>query len=150
MVLDGRLLDLVGSLVAFGNLHPVEKATIEDHNYNYLYEDSDGFHFMNAENYDQVQVPKDVIGNAAPYLQENMTVKLSLHGAVPVAVQLPQRATLEVVETEPVTKGQTASSSYKPAKLSNGVRTMVPPHIGTGTRIVIMTEAGSYVERAKD
>ena len=128
----------------------VEKATIEDHNYNYLYEDGDGFHFMNTENYDQVLVPKDVVGDAAPYLQENMTVKLSLHGLIPVAIQLPQRATLEVVDTEPVTKGQTASSSYKPAILSNGVRTAVPPHVGAGTRIVVMTEDGSYVERAKD
>ena len=95
-------------------------------------------------------MPEDVVGSAAPYLQENMTVKLSLHGVIPVAIQMPQRATLEVVETEPVTKGQTASSSYKPAILSNGVRTAVPPHIGTGTRIVVMTEDGSYVERAKD
>jgi elongation factor P len=79
-----------------------------------------------------------------------MTVKLSMHDATPVAIQLPQRATLEVVETEPVTKGQTASSSYKPAVLSNGVRTAVPPHISAGTRIVVMTEDGSYVERAKD
>jgi len=68
----------------------------------------------------------------------------------PVAITLPQRVTLEVVDTEPVTKGQTASSSYKPAILSNGVRTGVPPHVGTGTRIVVMTEDGSYVERAKD
>src|SRR5260221_14490492 len=128
----------------------VEKATIEDHNYNYLYEDADGFHFMNTENYDQIQVSKEIIGSAAPYLQENMSVKLSLHDMVPVAIQMPQRATLEVVETEPVTKGQTASSSYKPAILSNGVRTNVPPHVGTGTRIVVMTEDGSYVERAKD
>src|SRR5438105_14134668 len=128
----------------------VEKATIEDHNFNYLYEDADGFHFMNTDTYDQVQVPKDIVGNAAPYLQENMTVKLSLHGAIPVAIQMPQRAILEVVETEPVTKGQTASSSYKPAILSNGVRTAVPPPIGTGTRIVVLTEDGSYVERAKD
>jgi len=128
----------------------VEKATVEDHNYNYLYEDADGFHFMNAETYDQVQVSKEIVGSSAPYLQENMTVKLSLHDMNPVAIQLPQRATLEVVDTEPVTKGQTASSSYKPAILSNGVRTAVPPHIGTGTRIVVMTEDGSYVERAKD
>jgi elongation factor P len=128
----------------------VEKATVEDHNFNYLYEDGDGFHFMNAETYDQVQVSKEIVGSAAPYLQENMVVKLSLHDLNPVAIQLPQRATLEVVETEPVTKGQTASSSYKPAILSNGVRTAVPPHIGTGTRIVVMTEDGSYVERAKD
>jgi elongation factor P len=105
---------------------------------------------MNAETYDQVQVPKDIVGAAAPYLQENMTVKLSIHDHTPVAIQMPQRATLEVVDTEPVTKGQTASSSYKPAVLSNGVRTAVPPHIGTGSRIVVMTEDGSYVERAKD
>jgi elongation factor P len=128
----------------------VEKATVEDRNFNYLYEDADGFHFMNNETYDQVQVSKEIVGSSAPYLQENMTVKLSMHDMNPVAIQLPQRATLEVVETEPVTKGQTASSSYKPAILSNGVRTAVPPHIGTGTRIVVMTEDGSYVERAKE
>src|SRR5690606_30548357 len=116
----------------------VERATIEDRNYNFLYEDGDGFHFMNAETYDQVQVPKDVVGNSAPYLQENMTVKLSMHDVVPVAITLPQRVTLEVVETEPVTKGQTASSSYKPAMLSNGVRSAVPPHVGVGTRIVVL------------
>jgi elongation factor P len=75
---------------------------------------------------------------------------LSVYDGTAVALTLPQRVTLEVVDTEPVTKGQTASSSYKPAKLSNGVRTNVPPHIGVGTRIVIMTEDGSYVERAKD
>jgi elongation factor P len=128
----------------------VERATLEERNFNYLYEDGDGFHFMNPETYDQVLVSKDIVGGAAAYLQENMTVKLSLHDLNPIAVQLPQRATLEVVETEPVTKGQTASSSYKPAVLSNGVRTAVPPHVTTGTRIVVMTEDGSYVERAKD
>ena len=128
----------------------VERAFVEDREHQFLYHDGDGFHFMNTENYDQVMVAKDVIGSAAPYLQENMQVKLSLHGVLPVAIQMPQRATLEVVDTEPVTKGQTASSSYKPAILSNGVRTAVPPHIGVGTRIVIMTEDGSYVERAKD
>ncbi|MEZ5765222.1 MAG: elongation factor P [Xanthobacteraceae bacterium] len=115
-----------------------------------LYQDGDGFHFMNNETYDQIQVPKDVIGDYEPYLQENMTVKLSMYDTTPVAIQLPQRVTLEVVETEPVTKGQTASSSYKPAILANGVRTNVPPHVGPGTRIVVMTEDGSYVERAKD
>jgi elongation factor P len=128
----------------------VEKATVEDTNFNYLYEDADGFHFMNTDTYDQVQVSKEIVGDAAPYLQENMTVKLSLHDMNPVAITMPQRATLEVVETEPVTKGQTASSSYKPAILSNGVRTSVPPHVSAGTRIVVMIEDGSYVERAKD
>jgi elongation factor P len=145
-----RLSDGVKISERYKTTDQVEKATVEDRNFNYLYEDGDGFHFMNAETYDQVQVPKDVVGSAAPYLQENMTVKLSMYDATPVAIQMPQRATLEVKETEPVTKGQTASSSYKPAILSNGVRTNVPPHIGVGTRIVVMTEDGSYVERAKD
>ena len=86
----------------------------------------------------------------AVYLQENMTVRLSMHDGVPVASELPQRVVLEVTETEPTTKGQTASSSYKPAILSNGVRTLVPPHISAGTRIVVMTADGSYAERAKE
>src|ERR1700753_137448 len=145
-----RISDGIKISERFKTTDQVERATVEERNFNYLYEDGDGFHFMNPENYDQVQVPRDVGGGAAAYLQENMLVKLSLHDLTPIAVQLPQRATLEVVETEPVTKGQTASSSYKPAMLSNGVRTAVPPHISTGTRIVVMTEDGSYVERAKD
>src|SRR5215468_2397419 len=145
-----RISDGVKISERYKTTDQVEKATVEERNFNYLYEDGDGFHFMNAETYDQVQVTKDIVGGSAAYLQENMTVKLSLHDGNPIAVQLPQRASLEVVDTEPVTKGQTASSSYKPATLSNGVRTSVPPHITTGTRIVVMTEDGSYVERAKD
>ena len=86
----------------------------------------------------------------AAYLQPEMKVKLLMHESVPVSIELPQKVTLEVAETEPSVKGQTASSSYKPAVLSNGVRTMVPPFVGPGTRIVVMTADGSYVERAKD
>lgn len=145
-----RISDGVKISERYKTTDQVERAFVEDRDFNYLYQDGDGFHFMNNETYDQVQVSPDIVGDNAPYLQENMTVKLSMHEGTPVAIQLPQRATLEVVETEPVTKGQTASSSYKPAILSNGVRTLVPPHISAGTRIVIMTEDGSYVERAKD
>ncbi|MGY4624676.1 elongation factor P [Bradyrhizobium sp. USDA 4486] len=145
-----RISDGVKISERYKTTDQVEKATIEERNYTYLYEDGDGFHFMNPETYDQVQVPKDVVGDAAAYLQESMTVKLSMHDTNPVSIALPQRVTLEVVETEPVTKGQTASSSYKPAVLSNGVRTTVPPHITVGTRVVVMTEDGSYAERAKD
>ena len=105
---------------------------------------------MNLENYEQIQVPEDVIGDAKAYLEAEMMVKLSVFEGNAVAIEMPQRATLEVLETEPATKGQTASSSYKPATLSNGVRTNVPPFIGPGTRIVVMTADGSYVERAKD
>jgi elongation factor P len=145
-----RISDGVKVSERYKTTDQVERAFVEDRDYNFLYSDGDGFHFMNNETYDQIQVSPDIVGDFAPYLQENMTVKLSMHEGTPVSIQLPQRATLEVVETEPVTKGQTASSSYKPAKLSNGVRTMVPPHVSTGTRIVVMTEDGSYVERAKD
>src|ERR1700754_4028388 len=145
-----RISDGVKISERYKTTDQVEKAAGEERNFNYLYEDGDGFHFMNPENYDQVQVSKAIVGDAAAYLQENMVVKLALHDMNPISVALPQRATLEVVETEPVTKGQTASSSYKPAVLSNGVRTAVPPHIAVGTRIVVMTEDGSYSERAKD
>jgi elongation factor P len=145
-----RISDGVKISERYKTTDQVEKVTIEERNYTYLYEDGDGYHFMNPETYDQVQVSKDIIGSSAAYLQESMTVKLSMHDANPVSIALPQRVTLEVVETEPVTKGQTASSSYKPAVLSNGVRTTVPPHISVGTRVVVMTEDGSYAERAKD
>jgi len=145
-----RISDGVKVSERYKTTDQVEKATVEERNFNYLYEDGDGFHFMNPETYDQIQVSKDVIGSAAAYLQENMVVKLSLHEMNPIAVQLPQRATLEVVETEPVTKGQTASSSYKPAMVEGGIRVMVPPHIAVGTKLVISTEDGSYLERAKD
>lgn len=84
------------------------------------------------------------------YLQPEMSVKLQVHEGAPVGIELPQRVTLEVVETEPALKGQTASGSFKPALLSNGARTSVPTHIVTGTRIVVSTADGSYVERAKD
>jgi elongation factor P len=145
-----RISDGVKVSERYKTTEQVERAFVEEKDYNYLYQDGDGFHFMNAETYDQVQVPADVVGDYAPYLQENMTVKLSMYDTTPVSIELPQRATLEVVETEPTTKGQTASSSYKPAILSNGVRTLVPPHIAPGTRIVVMTADGAYVERAKD
>ena len=128
----------------------VERAFVEDREHTFLYQDGDGFHFMNTENYDQVTVQDDIIGDYAAYLAPEMKVKLSVHDGVPVAIELPPRATLEVTETEPTIKSQTAASSYKPALLSNGVRTMVPPFITTGTRIVVMTADGSYVERAKD
>ncbi|MGA0595004.1 elongation factor P [Enterovirga sp. CN4-39] len=145
-----RISDGVKVSERYRTTEQVERAFVEDREHTYLYNDAEGFHFMNPETYDQVAVPKDIIGDQAPYLQEGMAVMLSTHNGVPIAIELPQRVTLEIVETEPTVKGQTASSSYKPAVLSNGVRTMVPPHVATGTRVVIMTSDGSYVERAKD
>ena len=145
-----RISDGVKVSQRYKTTEQVERAHVEDREYQYLYSDGDGAHFMNMETYDQVIVPKDVIGDQDVYLQESMVCQISLYNGIAVGIELPQRVTLEVVETEPVTKGQTASSSYKPAMLSNGVRTTVPPHISPGARVVVMTEDGSYVERAKD
>ena len=128
----------------------VERAIVDDRPHTFLYQDGEGFHFMNPENYDQLVVSEDIIGDAAPYLTDGCTVTLSTHDGAAIAIELPRLATFEVMETEPSVKGQTASSSYKPAILSNGLRTMIPPYIGPGTRIVVLTEDGSYQERAKD
>jgi elongation factor P len=145
-----RISDGVKVTDRFKTTEQVERAFVEDRNFSYLYSDADGHHFMNDETFDQMQVATDVIGDQGQWLQEGMKVILSIFNDVAVAIQLPPRVTLEVAETEPAMKGQTASSSYKPAKLSNGARAMVPPHVAAGTRVVIQTEDGSYVERAKD
>jgi elongation factor P len=145
-----RISDGVKISERYRTTEQVERAFVESREHSFLYGDDEGFHFMSPESYEQVVVPEDVIGDQAVYLQEGMACMLSLHEGLAIAIELPQRVTFEIVETEPVTKGQTASSSYKPAILTNGARTMVPPHIGVGTRVVIMTEDGSYVERAKD
>jgi elongation factor P len=145
-----RLSDGVKVSDRYKTTEQVERAFVEDANYNYLFQDGEHYTFMNADTYDQVSVSTDVLGDQSVYLQEGMTCILSVFNGIPVAIQLPPRVTLEIVETEPAMKGQTASSSYKPAKLSNGQRTMVPPHIQPGTRVIIQTEDGSYVERAKD
>ena len=145
-----RISDGVKTAQRYKTTEQVERAHVEDHEFQFLYQDGDGLHFMNMENYDQVALPVDLVGDQAVYLEPEMKVMLSVHEGNAVAIVLPQKVTLEIVETEPVTKGQTASSSYKPAMLSNGVRTNIPPFIGPGTRVVVMTEDGSYVERAKD
>jgi elongation factor P len=145
-----RLSDGVKSSQRYKTTDQVERAHVEESEFQFLYQDGDGFHFMNMELYDQIAVSGDVIGDQSVYLQPEMKVRLSVHEGVAVGIVLPPRVSLEVTETEPTTKGQTASSSYKPAVLANGVRTSVPPHITAGTRIVVSTEDGSYLERAKD
>ena len=145
-----RISDGVKVSERYRTTEQVERAYVEDREHTYLYADGEGYHFMNPESYDQVAVSESVVGDMAPYLLEGMAVQISQFNGIAIALVLPQRATFEVVETEPTTKGQTASSSYKPAVLSNGVRTAVPPHIAPGTRVVVMTADGSYVERAKD
>ena len=145
-----RISDGVKISERYRTTEQVERAIVDDRPHTFLYSDGEGFHFMNPENYDQLVAGADIVGDAAPWMVDGCTVMLSTHDGVPIALELPRTVTFEIAETEPATKGQTASSSYKPAILSNGVRTNVPPHVGTGTRIVVMTEDGSYVERAKD
>lgn len=145
-----RISDGVKISERYRTTETVERATVDDREYTYLYNDAEGFHFMNPESYDQLVASPDVIGDAHYYLQDGMNVHLSTHEGVPISIELPRLATFEVVDTEPSVKGQTASSSYKPAVLSNGLKTQVPPYITVGTRIVVLTEDGSYQERAKD
>lgn len=145
-----RIGDGVKITERYRTTEQVERAFMEERDFEYIYEDDSGYNFMDPESFEQLPVPKDIVGDQAVYLQEQMKVVLMLHEGVPVSIQLPQRVTVEIVEADPVVKGQTASSSYKPAVADNGMRVMVPPHIAAGTRVVIMTEDGSYVERAKD
>jgi elongation factor P len=145
-----RISDGVKTSLRYKTTDQVERAHVEDHEFSYLYQDDDGFHFMNQETFDQVRLPADVVGDYAKYLQEGMVVSLAIHEGTAVSIEIPQKVTLEITDTEPVVKGQTASGSFKPAMLSNGVRTMVPTHITVGTRVVVSTADGSYVERAKD
>ena len=128
----------------------VEKAFIDSADFQFLYAEDDQLNFMNTETYEQVNVDKELVGYPAVFLKDGMVVTIELHDQIPVNVILPDQVTLEVTESEPVVKGQTASSSYKPAIVENGEKVMVPPHIDAGTRIVVKTEDGTYVERAKD
>lgn len=128
----------------------VEKATVDEREYDFLYEDGEGFHFMEPATYEQITVSPDVVGEDKVFLTDGIKVYLRTFEGVAIAIELPQKVVVEIAETEPVVKGQTASSSYKPALTTNGVRVMVPPHIGPGVRIVINTEDRSYQERAKD
>lgn len=128
----------------------VERVRLDEKDMQFLFLDGNQATFMDNENFEQVTVNRETIGEPADFLREGMICTIQLYEGVPLAVELPQTVTMEVVEADPVVKGQTASSSYKPGKLENGRRVMLPPHVGAGTRIVVNTADGSYIERAKD
>ena len=134
----------------FRSSETVERVRLDEHEYQYLFSDGDDYTFMEQETYEQITLNAELIGEPAVFLQEGMVVTVSSYEGSPISVSLPETVTMELVEADAVVKGQTASSSYKPGKLENGVRVMVPPHIGAGTRIVVNTSDASYVERAKD
>ena len=136
--------------VRFRTQETVERVQLQEHEMQFLFSAGDDYTFMDQENYEQLSIPKDIIGDPVVFLAEGMVCKVMTYEGKALSVELPQTVTLDLVEADPVVKGQTASSSYKPAKLSNGVRIMVPPFIGAGVRVVVNTTDGSYVERAKD
>lgn len=127
----------------------VEKLMVETKDCQFLFEDSTGLTFMDSETFDQFTMPADILGDARPFLTDGMAVIVNVIDSKPISVELPMQVVCEVVETEPVIKGQTATSSYKPAILDNGVRVMVPPFVGQNEKIVVSTADASYVERAK-
>ncbi len=127
----------------------VERVSLDQSSYNFLFADGNMLTFMNNESYEQISLPKDMLGESAAFLQDGMTVSIESYEGKPISIQLPAKVTMTIVEADPVIKGQTATTSYKPAILENGVRVMVPPFIAAGEKIVVDTMSLEYVERAK-
>jgi elongation factor P len=142
-VMDGRKTN-----VRFRSSETVERVRLDTKDFQFLYAEGDQLTFMDKESYDQVQLPRDLLGEAADFLQDGMDVLMETYEDKPISVQLPDQVEATIVEADAVVKGQTASSSYKPAVLDNGVRIMVPPHIASGTRIVVDVYEREYVRRA--
>jgi len=133
----------------FRSSETVERVRLEQKDYQFLFAEGDMLTFMDVNTYDQIQIPTDFLEERAAFLQDGMTVTVESHEGRSIGVALPDQVTLEVVEAEPVVKGQTAASSYKPAKLENGVRILVPPFVGVGERVVVDTNELTYVRRAE-
>lgn len=127
----------------------VERVRLEQKDHTFLYEEGDMLVFMDAESYEQIYIAKDLIGERVAFLQDGMQVVVEIHEGQAIGVQLPEHVTLEITETEPTVKGQTASSSYKPSIVDNGLRIMVPPHMSVGQKIIVNTETLEYVKRAE-
>ncbi len=136
--------------VRFRTQETIERVQLMDHEMQYLFSDGDDYTFMDQTSFEQMTIKKDIIGDPVVYLQDGMICNVQTYEGGALSVELPATVILEIIEADPVTKGQTASSSYKPAKLSNGVRVMVPPFIEAGTRIVVNTADSTYVERARN
>jgi elongation factor P len=134
----------------FRTQETVERVRLDEKEMQFLFMENGQATFMDNETYEQVSVPRETIGEPADFLREGMVCNVMLHEGQALSVELPPSVVMEVVEADPVVRGQTASSSYKPGRLENGRRVMIPPHIEAGTRIVVSTADGSYVERAKD
>lgn len=143
-LIDGRKLN-----ERFRATETVERVRLEQNDYQFLYEQGDALVFMDMESYEQLELQKDFVGDRAAFLQDGMEVTVESHEGRPIGIQLPDQVTLEVTDTEPHIKGQTVSSSYKPATLENGVKTGVPPFVVIGDKIIVDTNEITYVKRAE-
>jgi len=128
----------------------VEKLQVEEKEVTFLFGDDETLTFMDSESFEQFTVSRDLVGEPGAFLQDGMPCTVDLIEGSPVSVTLPDKVTMMVTEADPVVKGQTAASSYKPGLLENGVRVLIPPFVEAGTRIVVNTADATYVERAKD
>ena len=128
----------------------IEKASMETHELEFLYKGGDTYHFMNSENYDQLEMDDEALGDAAQWMQPGMKILAEYYNGRPIGIQLPNSMVLEIVDTAPVVRGATKTASSKPAKLENGVTVNVPEFIDVGTRIRVNPNVGEYLERAKD
>ncbi|MES1155299.1 MAG: elongation factor P [Pseudorhodoplanes sp.] len=143
-LIDGRKLNN-----RFGSDERVERARLEQKDFQFLYKQGDSLVFMNTDTYDQIEIAEEFVGERAAFLQDGMTVTLEMHDERPTGIRLPDHVTLAVVEADPVVRGQTAASSYKPAILENGLRVMVPPFITAGEKVIVDTNEVTYVRRAE-
>ncbi len=134
----------------FRSSESVERVRLDEKEYQFLYEENNLIVLMDPETFEQIHISKDLLGDSVAFLKDGMTLTVVSHEGEMVGAELPETVIMTITEAEPVVKGQTASSSYKPALLENGVRIMVPPHIGTGTKVVVNTADGAYIERAKE
>ena len=134
----------------FRTQETVERVHLDEKDMQFLYMEGDQATFMDNDTFEQISIPRETIGEPADFLRDGMVCNVMLYEGSALSVDLPPSVVMEVVEADPVVRGQTASSSYKPGRLENGRRVMIPPHIGPGTRIVVSTADGSYLERAKD
>jgi elongation factor P len=142
-LIDGRKLNN-----RFGSDDRIEETNLEYRDFQYLYKEADRLVFMNNETYEQIELAEDFVGDRAAFLQDGMTVTLQMHQERPINIRLPEQVTLTLTEADPVVRNQTAASSYKPARLENGLRILVPPFVEAGERVVVNTDDITYVRRA--
>ena len=131
----------------FRSSETVEKASLEEVNYNFLYDDENNYFFMEPKSFDQIQIKKDLVGEKGKLLSENLEVKISFYNELPILVELPNQVTCKIEITDVALKGQTVSSSYKPAKLDNGLNIQVPPFIEAGDEIIVDTRNLEYIKK---